>query len=98
NTPPSVAITSVNGSAVTFAYTTATVTSIGGTCTTTDGAVSWSIGPQSGSASCTAAAWTSGSFAALPVGAYTANASQTDAAGNVGNAPAQSITVVTTAV
>src|SRR4029077_4173050 len=45
STPPSVTLTSVNGSARTFPYlTNANVTSVGGACTTGDGVVSVTLG------------------------------------------------------
>ena len=91
---PSVAVTGVNGATRTFPYSTnVDVTSISGTCGTASGdltAVNWSIGLRSGSATCSAGTWASGTFAAISAdGTYTADATQADAAGNAGNATDQ---------
>ena len=101
-TAPSVAVTGVNGATRTFPYSTnVDVTSISGTCGTASGdltAVNWSIGLRSGSATCSAGTWASGTFAAISAdGTYTADATQADAAGNTGNATDRTVIVDKTA-
>jgi hypothetical protein len=87
---PAVAVTKVNGGSVSFPYSTnQSVTSIGGTCGTASGdggSVSWSFATQSGTATCSSGAWTSGAFTAVAAeGTYAAHAAQSDAAGNSGS-------------
>ena len=98
----SVAVTGVNGATRTFPYSTnVDVTSISGTCGTASGdltAVNWWIGLRSGSATCSAGTWASGTFAAISAdGTYTADATQADAAGNAGNATDRTVIVDKTA-
>jgi len=97
-TLPSVTLTSVNGSARTFPYlTNVNVTSVGGACTTGDGAVSVTLGVNPttpATATCSAGAWTLTFTTALSAdGAYSFGASQTDAAGNVGSSGSKSVTI-----
>ena len=105
NTPPDVHVTKVNGSPVTFPYSTnGTITSIGGTCGTAPGdltPVDWSIGTptQSGTATCSGGGdWSSGTLATTisAEGDYTATASQDDSAANHGS-DSVLITIDTTA-
>jgi hypothetical protein len=110
-TAPTVVITQVNGSAVSFPNVRNTnVTTIGGTCgTNTDGSTSADAGTvqvsisgaasQSGSATCSGAGtWTYTTSPALSAeGGYTVDASQGDGAGNTGNAAPRSITLDKTA-
>src|SRR5205807_287477 len=78
-TAPAVTLTKVNGSGVTFPYSTNTnVTSIGGACGTASGdsaTVSWSVSggsTQSGSTSCTLGSWSANLTTALSAdGSYT---------------------------
>jgi hypothetical protein len=90
-TAPAVAVTTVNGAVRTFPYATnQSITSIGGTCGTATGdqaAVSWSLSTQSGTATCSAGSWSSGTFttAVSADGAYTAHAGQSDDVGNAGS-------------
>ena len=102
---PTVSLTSVNGTARTFPYTTsATVTNVGGACTIAAG-VSTTISvtitgasAQSGTATCTASAWTFTPTTAFSTdGIYSVTATQTDSASNVGTSGAQAITVDKTA-
>ncbi len=63
NTPPSVALTQVNGANRTFPYSTSqTVTSVAGTCSSADLAtITVSVtgnGAQSGTATCSSGSWT----------------------------------------
>jgi hypothetical protein len=102
---PTVTLTAVNGSTVTFPYITgATVTSLGGACGAASGdsaIVSVSVtgtSNQAGSATCRAGAWSYTTSPALTAdGTYTPNASQLDAAGNQGAAPSQPLTIDKTA-
>ena len=102
---PVVTVTSVNGTARTFPYTTnATVTTVGGACTIAAGVsttVSVAIAgasTQNGSATCSASTWTYTPTTALSAdGAYTVTATQSDSASNVGTSGAQAITVDKTA-
>ena len=101
-TAPLVAVAQVNGANRTFPYSTnVDVTSIGGTCGVLSGdlaPVSWSIGPRSGSATCSSGTWSSGAFTAISAeGSYTADATQADAAGNTGNATDRTVIVDKTA-
>ncbi len=98
-TAPLVAVTRVNGAAVSFPFVSgANVTSIGGTCgsvaasVTVSGdlaPVAWSIGSQHGTASCSGGNWASSSFSLSSSGTYTASASQADQAGNTGSGGGQ---------
>ena len=98
---PVVAVTTVNGTARTFPFTTnATVTTVGGTCTTAAGVnptVSIAIAgasTQNGTAACATGAWTFTPATALSFdGIYAVTATQSDTASNVGTSGAQSITV-----
>ncbi len=104
-TAPAVTVTSVNGTAHTFPYTTnTTVTSVGGTCGTATGdatTVSVALGgaaSENGNASCNAGTWTYTLVAPLSTsGVDTVTATQTDTAGNTGTSGSQTITVDTTA-
>ena len=102
---PTVTLTSVNGTARTFPYSTnATVTTVGGACTTAAGVsttISVSItgaSTQSGTAACSASAWTFTPTTAFATdGVYSVTATQSDSASNVGTSGAQAITVDKTA-
>ncbi len=108
---PSVTITQVNGSSVSFPFVTnVNVTTISGTCgTAADGSTSADAGTvqvsimgaasQSGAATCTGGGtWTYTTSPALSAdGGYTVNASQDDGAGNTGHAASRSITIDKTA-
>ena len=102
---PIVTLATVNGTAQTFPFSTnATVTSVGGACTTAAGVnptVSVSItgvSTQSGSATCTASAWSFTPGTALSAeGVYSVTATQTDNSANTGSSGARSITVDKTA-
>jgi hypothetical protein len=104
-TAPVVTVTKVNGSVVTFPYTTnVNVTTLGGACGTAPGdlaAVSWSVtgtATRSGTATCTAGSWTATPSPALSTsGTYSVTATQTDAAGNVGSSNVASIVIDKTA-
>jgi hypothetical protein len=101
-TAPTVTLDSVNGSAVTFPYSTnQNVNSVGGSCTSGDGPVSVTLGgnPTSpATASCLSGGWTLTLNSALSAeGTYTFAASQTDAAGNPGSSGNKSITIDKTA-
>lgn len=101
NTAPAVAITKVNAASPSFPYSlNSTVTTIGGTCTTsasdssTIAVTLTGTASESGNATCTSGAWTY--TLATPWtadGTTTAFATQTDFAGNVGAATSRSITV-----
>jgi hypothetical protein len=97
---PVVTLTKVNGATVTFPYAAnANLTSIGGACGTVSGdvaSVDWSISTQSGTATCTAGAWSATLTSISTEGTYTASASQQDAAGNNGSSGNKSITLDTT--
>jgi hypothetical protein len=100
-TAPAVSVTKVNGSTVTFPYTlNQDVTSIGGTCGSATGdlsPVSWSFGARSGTATCSAGSWSSGTFTAITAeSTYTAQASQSDSVGNTGS-DSKSVTIDKTA-
>ena len=102
NTAPVVTLTKVNGSTVTFPFTTGTnVTSVGGACTNAASdftTVSVTVGTENGTATCTAGAWTYTLTTPLSTdGAYTASATQSDQAGNVGSSGSKSITLDKTA-
>ena len=91
-------MTKVNNATVTFPFlTNANVTSIGGACTSGDGAVGVSItgiATQAGSAPCSAGAWTYTTSPALSAsGGYTVTATQTDAAGNSGTSGGKTLTI-----
>jgi hypothetical protein len=106
NTAPTVTLTKVNGSAVTFPLTTSSaVTSIGGACGTASGdssTVSWSVSgsaTESGSTSCSTGAWTATPTTPLgAAGTYAVTATQSDAAGNTGTSGGKSITINGTTV
>ena len=100
-TAPVVTLTTVNGATRTFPLSTnATVTIVGGACTTAAG-VSTTISvtitgasTQSGTAACTASAWTFTPTTPFATdGVYTVTATQSDSASNVGTSGAQAITV-----
>jgi hypothetical protein len=90
-TAPAVSVTQVNGVGRTFPYATnaANVSSIGGGCGNAGGdlaSVSWSFDGQSGTASCGSGSWTATLTPAVAAeGSYTAQASQSDSAGNTGS-------------
>src|SRR5204863_137437 len=95
---PVVALTQVNGSGVSFPYTTnQNVSSVGGTCTTGDGAVSVTrdASPTApATAACSAGSWTLTLTTALSAeGSYVFAASQTDAAGNSGSSANKPLTI-----
>jgi hypothetical protein len=98
---PTVTVTTVNGVAQTFPLTTnATITTVGGSCTTAAGVnqtVSVAItgaGAQTGSSACSSGAWTFSLNNALNAdGVSAVTATQTDTAGNTGTSGAQAITV-----
>jgi hypothetical protein len=99
-TAPTVAVTSVNGSPRTFPYsTTATITSIGGTCGTASGD-SPTVRPLingaatvAATATCSGGTWTLVLTTPLSAsGSYAVSATQADAAGNTGTATARTIT------
>src|SRR5262249_53687274 len=102
---PTVTLATVNGTARTFPYiTNATVTTIGGACTTAAGVnatVSVAISgasTQNGPAACTASAWPF--TPTTPLAAervYSITVTQSDPSGNTGTSGAQSITVDKTA-
>ena len=100
-TAPVVALTKVNGAVVSFPFaTSAKVTSIGGTCGAAAGdlaQVAWSIGGQSGTATCSSGAWTSAALKINGAGSYTATASQSDQAGNSGSSGPKAVTIDKTA-
>ena len=105
-TAPVVTLTTVNGTARTFPYTTnATVTTVGGACGSTrsgdPATVTVAItgaSTQSGTATCTRGVWTFTPTTALSAnGTYTITATQTDTATNTGTSGAQSITINTAA-
>lgn len=96
-TAPAVTVTKVNGSTVTFPLTTnQDVTSIGGTCGSATGdlsSISWSFDGRSGTATCSAGSWSSGTFTAVNIdGTYTAQGSQSDTVGNTGS-DSRSVTI-----
>jgi hypothetical protein len=103
---PSVTLTKVNGSTVTFPFTTSTaVTSTGGACGTASGdssTVSWSVtgsASESGSTTCSSGSWTATLTTPLgAAGTYTVAATQGDAAGNTGSSGNKSITIKGTTV
>ena len=98
---PTVTITTVNGTARTFPFTTnATVATVGGACTTAAGVnASVSIlisgaSTQNGTATCATGAWSFTPTTALAAdGVYSVTATQSDTASNVGTSGAHSITV-----
>ncbi|MGH9154703.1 MAG: beta strand repeat-containing protein [Acidimicrobiales bacterium] len=101
---PVVSLTSVNGATVTFPFTTgASVTTVGGACgtaagdsATVDVAVTGTAA-QTGTATCTAGAWTYTASPALSAaGTYSVTATQADSGGNTGTSGPQSITIDTT--
>jgi hypothetical protein len=104
-TAPVVTLTKVNGTAVTFPYLSkVNVTSLGGTCGAASGdtaTVNVSVtgaATQSGTATCSAGAWTYTPATALATeGAYTVTATQSDAAGNSGTSGAKSLSIDKTA-
>lgn len=100
-TAPSVSVTKVNGSTVTFPYSTnQNVTSIGGSCGSAANdlaSISWSFDGRSGTATCSAGSWSTGTFTAVTTeGTYTAQASQSDSVGNTGS-DSKSVTIDKTA-
>src|SRR5262249_5875482 len=87
---PTVTLTTVNGTARTFPYiTTATVSTVGGACTTAAGvnatvnvAIS-GASTQNGTAACTSSAWTFTPTTALSAdGVYSVTVTQSDTSGN----------------
>src|SRR5262249_3830652 len=98
---PVVTLTTVNGTAQTFPYTTGqTITSVAGACGTAIGdnpTVSVAVtgaGTQSGTAPCTSGARTFTFATALSTtGAYAVTATQTDTVGNTGTSGAKTINV-----
>lgn len=94
-TAPVVTLTKVNGAFVAFPYSTlATVTSIGGTCTSGDGSVKVTITARPDAlVACASGTWSL--VVSLTTGTYTVTATQTDAAGNTGTSGAKAITVGT---
>lgn len=99
-TAPTVTVTRVNGSAVTFPFTTtSSVTSIGGSCGTATGdggtvtvLITGSV-TRTDTVTCVAGAWTDP--VTLAAGTYSVTATQTDTAGNSGTSGAKAITVTT---
>jgi large repetitive protein len=105
STAPTVSLTSVNGSARTFPFSTnVNVTSIGGTCGSIGGD-STTVSPLiNGSATvpatatCSSGAWSITLTTALTTEASrTLSATQTDTAGNIGSATSQTLTIDKTA-
>src|SRR5262249_53035517 len=104
-TAPAVTLTSVNGTARTFPFSSnVTVTSIGGACGTASGdnplvsVVLTGAGSESGTAPCSTGAWTYTFATPLTnTGAYSVTATQTDTLGNTGTTGAQAISVDTVA-
>jgi hypothetical protein len=94
-TVPAVTITKVNNAVVSFPYSAAgVVSSLGGTCTASDGSVKVTITSRPDAfVACTGGTWSLA--VSLSTGSYTATATQTDAAGNLGTSGAKSITVGT---
>ncbi len=93
NTPPSVTLTQVNGSTRTFPWNTsaASLTSVGGACTTGSGnntTVAVTVTgptPSTGTATCSSSSWSYSFPTAITTeGVYTFEATQSDYAGNVG--------------
>jgi hypothetical protein len=103
--PPVVAVTRVNGLTPTFPYvTSSTVTSIGGTCGTAPGDLAVVRPLLDGAATtpeavpCGSGSWTLTLAAPLTGdGLRSLSATQADVAGNLGTAPAQALTIDTTA-
>ncbi len=100
-TPPSVTLTSPLAGALLADNTPA----LAGACTTSDGTVSIPLYPgasasgtpaQTATATCASSPWTVDA-ATLADGQYTAQAKQTDAAGNTGTSSARTFTIDTTA-
>lgn len=99
-TAPTVTVTRVNGSAVTFPLTTtSSVTSIGGTCGTGTGdagtvtvLITGTI-TRTDTVNCGAGVWTD--TVTLATGTYSVTATQTDTADNSGTSGAKAITVTT---
>jgi hypothetical protein len=101
-TAPTVTLDKVNGTTRTFPYSTnGDVTSVGGSCTTSDGDVSVTLDGNAtnpATASCSSGNWTLTLNSALSdEGEYTFSASQTDAAGNPGSSGNKSVTIDSTA-
>ena len=100
-TAPAVTLTTVNGAPQTFPFSTnVTVTAVGGACgtaagdSTTINVTIGGAGSESGTATCTAGAWTRTLTTPLSVdGSYTATATQADGATNTGTSGAKAITV-----
>src|SRR5262249_12681384 len=100
-TAPTVSLTSVNGTARTFPFSTnQSVTSLGGACGTAAGdsaTVNVAVtgaGTQNGTAACSAGGWTFTLASPLATtGTYTLTVTQPDAAGNTGTSSGQNITV-----
>src|SRR5204863_1327841 len=93
---PTVTLDNVNGSPVTFPYlTNASVSSVGGTCSTGDGSVSVTKDGSATaptSAACSGGSWTLTLTTAVSAdGTYAFVASQTDAAGNAGGSGSNSV-------
>jgi len=105
STPPVVTVTSVNGSARTFPYSTnVDVTSFGGSCGTLTGDSTMVTPLLNGAATapatatCDSGTWTLTLTTALSTdGSRTLSARQSDAAGNTGTAPGQTVTIDKTA-
>jgi hypothetical protein len=92
----------VNGTTRTFPYSTnQNVSSVGGSCTTGDGAVSVTLDGNAANpatANCSSGNWTLTLTNALSnEGTYTFSASQTDAASNTGNSGNKSVSIDKTA-
>ncbi|HEU5001280.1 MAG TPA: Ig-like domain-containing protein [Actinomycetota bacterium] len=91
-TAPTISLTQVNGATVTFPYATnaTSVNSVGGSCGTASGdlapvTVTITVQAQTGAANCASGSWTYTLGTPLTAqGTYTASASQSDSAGNVG--------------
>ena len=104
-TAPVVTLTSVNGTARTFPYTTnLAATSVGGACGTAAGdtatvsIVVTGASTQNGTAPCSAGAWTFTFATSLAAtGTYSVLAVQSDAVGNSGTSGSQTINIDATA-
>ena len=100
-TPPTPALTRVNGDTVTFPFATSyPVTAVGGTCATATGdaaTVNWSVSAgatDSGSTTCSSGSWTATLTTPLTTATgYTITVTQSDSAGNTGSTGSKSITI-----
>ena len=100
-TPPTPALTRVNGDTVTFPFATSyPVTTIGGTCATATGdaaTVNWSVSAgatDSGSTTCSSGSWTATLTTPLTTATgYTITVTQSDSAGNTGSTGSKSVTI-----